>query len=74
MIRTSLLAYVADELLREHGQNREYPYLTRDRMRRIAAHEFAVADIDAAMDIPTEVGLDRLRTKDRERLWEQKNA
>lgn len=68
MMNESLLADVADVLLREHGQNREYPYLTRDRMRRIAAHEIAVADVEVAMEtFTTETSQDHLRNLERRR-------
>ena len=70
IMRTSLLM-LADELLREYGQNSEYPYLTRERMRKIAAHEVIVADVDADIEtLSAETGLDRLRVKDRMRAWE----
>lgn len=57
---------LADALLREHGQNNEYPYLTSDRWRRIAAHEVIVPDIEAVNEVLiAEERLDRLRLRER---------
>ena len=57
---------LADALLREHGQNNEYPYLTTDRWRRISAHEVVVSDIEAFNELLlAEERLDRLRVRER---------
>ena len=57
---------LADALLREHGQNNEYPYLTTDRWRRISAHEVVVSDIEAVNELLlAEERLDRLRVRER---------
>ena len=70
MMNTYLLADLADELLREYGQNYEYPYLTRDRMRRIAAHEIIVPDVEAALQsFTTANSQDLLRNRERARPW-----
>jgi hypothetical protein len=65
---------LADALLRRHGQNVEYPYLTPSRIRRIAVHELSVEDMDAAIEPTPDAAFDWLGHSERERRRASRSA
>ena len=61
-----LLERTADEILARAPKSSEYPFQTRDQLRRVQAHEVCVSDVEIADQLlAPEQRIDRLKIRER---------